>query len=360
MLQNDRSRRHPLLAATGILIAAFATDARAIDGASIERSGPTKIVVRWRDTDPVDVYLARRPDASIDEATRVSAADRDGEEALSVDVGARPYVLLRDRSDGKTLRVAERALPLEQGSNFRDLGGYGSADGRHVRWGRIFRSGGTPLLTDADLARIDALGLRRMIDLRSSEERALAPTRITGVEYTAIGYSMAAMSGGAISSGGLTDIGRVYRGFPAMFAPQSRLIFRSLLQDDGAIAYNCAAGQDRTGFVTAVILSALGVPRDVIFQDYHLSTAYRRPQFEMPKIDTRAQADNPVAMFFAKYQEDPSYATPKPLYTPEGKAMLEFAFEEMDARWGSVDGYLAQEIGLTTADLEKLRSLYLE
>ncbi len=360
MLQNDRFRRHALFTATGIIIAASAADAHAIEDASIERSAPTKIVVRWRDADPVDVYLARDPDTLIEDATRVSGADRDGEQALSVDVGARPYILLRDQGDGTTLRLAERALPLEQGSNFRDLGGYPTADGRHVRWGRIFRSGGTPLLTDADLTRIAALDLRRMIDLRSSEERALAPTRIAGVEYAAIGYSMAAMSGGTISSGGLTDIGRVYRGFPAMFAPQTRLIFRTLLQDDGAIVYNCAAGQDRTGFVTAVILSALGVPRDVIYRDYHLSTVYRRPQFEMPKIDTRVQSGNPVAMFFAKYQEDPGYATPKPLYTPDGKAMLEFAFEDMDARWGSVDGYLAQEIGLTAADLERLRSLYLE
>src|SRR3546814_16616904 len=78
------------------------------------------------------------------------------------------------------IRVAERALPLEHGSNFRDIGGYPAAGGKHVRWGMIFRSGGTPLLNDADEQRIGALKLGEMVDLRSSEERVLAPTRISG------------------------------------------------------------------------------------------------------------------------------------------------------------------------------------
>src|SRR3546814_7040686 len=88
----------------------------------------------------------------------------------------------------------ERALPLEHGSNFRDIGGYPAAGGKHVRWGMIFRSGGTPLLNDADEQRIGALKLGEMVDLRSSEERVLAPTRIYGVRYTAVGYSMGPMS----------------------------------------------------------------------------------------------------------------------------------------------------------------------
>src|SRR3546814_13513140 len=92
------------------------------------------------------------------------------------------------------IRVAERALPLEHGSNFRDIGGYPAAGGKHVRWGMIFRSGGTPLLNDADEQRIGALKLGAMVDLRSSEERVLAPTRIYGVRYPAVGYSMGTMS----------------------------------------------------------------------------------------------------------------------------------------------------------------------
>src|SRR3546814_14564024 len=70
-----------------------------------------------------------------------------------------PYFRLRDQRDGGMIRVAERALPLEHGSNFRDIGGYPAAGGKHVRWGMIFRSGWTPLLNDADEQRIGALKL---------------------------------------------------------------------------------------------------------------------------------------------------------------------------------------------------------
>src|SRR5690606_17096622 len=94
------------------------------------------------------------------------------------------------RPDVSPGALAERVVPLEQGSNFRDIGGYATLDGKRVRQGLIYRSGATPMLTDSDLERVRALGLRNMIDLRSSEERALAPTRIEGVPYTAVGYSI--------------------------------------------------------------------------------------------------------------------------------------------------------------------------
>src|SRR3546814_680316 len=155
--------------------------------AKVERIAPDKVMVSWTDQDAVDVYMADRPDTSLANATLVSRGDKDGRHEMAVGVTARPYFMLRDQRDGGMIRVAERALPLEHGSNFRDIGGYPAAGGKHVRWGMIFRSGGTPLLNDADEQRIGALKLGEMVDLRSSEERVLAPTRIYGVRYTAVG-----------------------------------------------------------------------------------------------------------------------------------------------------------------------------
>src|SRR5690606_13667904 len=142
----------------------------------------------------------------------------------------------------------------------------------------------------------------------------------------------------------------VYRVMPKMMAPQLRLVFQDMLANKGPIAYNCSAGQDRTGFVTAIILSALGVNRDAIVADYHLSTTYRRPEWEMPKIDTVAQANNPTAMFFAQYQKNPTAAKPQPLMDPDGTAFLSYAFDEIEKRWGSVDGYLEKEVGINKVD----------
>nr|WP_087574185.1 tyrosine-protein phosphatase [Sphingomonas sp. CDS-1] len=327
-----------------------------VEAPLVTRTAPDTLTISWTGREPVDIFLSDDPGAKPNDAKLVSKEDRDGTETVKVAAGERAYFLLKGHKSGDMVRVAERVLPLQQGSNFRDIGGYPAAEGKHVRWGLIYRSGGQPLLTDADVKQIHALKLANLVDLRSSEERVIAPTRIDAVPYQAVGYSMLTLTGGGAPKNGQG----VYRNMPAMMAPQLRLIFQDLLARKGAIAYNCSAGQDRTGFVTAMILSALGVPRDTIVADYHLSTTYRRPEWEMPKIDTAVQANNPVAMFFAKYQQNPAAAKPQPLKDADGTPFLSHAFNEIDSRWGSVENYLEQEIGLTKLDLASLRAGYLE
>jgi len=321
----------------------------------VSRVAPGQLTVSWTDPDPVDVLVSSDPAAKPEQMKLVSRADKDGRETVSAAPGERLYFLLKDRS-GQTMRVGERALPLMQASNFRDVGGYPAAGGKHVRWGLIYRSGGQPLLTDADVAQVGTLGLAHQVDLRSSEERALAPSRITGVPYEAIGYSMAAL----VASGAASNGEAVYRKMPLMLAPHLKLVFRDLLARDGAIAYNCSAGQDRTGFVTAMILTALGVPRETILADYHLSTALRRPEWEMPKINAAAHPGDAAAQLFAGYQSSPAAAKPQPLKAADGTAFLSYAFDEIESKWGSVDAYLEKEAGVSHADIAKLRAAYLE
>jgi len=275
--------------------------------------------------------------------------------ALSVTAGIAPIAAAPRPASAVAVEQRDRVIPLEAGSNFRDIGGYPAAHGRHVRWGLIYRSGGTPMLTAADQARIAGLHLAHMVDLRSAEERVLAPSRIDGVPYTAVGYHMADLMAGFQGTGGT---GEGYRRMPEFLAPQVRQVFALLLRGEGPLVYNCSAGQDRTGFVTALILSALGTPYPTIIEDYHLSTRYRRPEFEMPRITPEQAAANPGAAIFARFQSDPRASQPQPLMTAEGKPYLDFAIEEMNARWGGVDGYLRREIGLTPADIARLRARY--
>lgn len=324
--------------------------------AAVERQAADRVVVTWSADKPVDVLVAPRADAPLAEATLVSARDADGRAEVAADGTRRIYLLLRNTATGELTRVGERVVPLEAGSNFRDIGGYPAAGGKHVRWGLIYRSGATPLLTPADRARIAGLGLGNMVDLRSDEERQLAPSRIDGVPYTAVGYSMVQM----MAPGEAMTMDKVYARLPETMAPQLRQIFAKLLRREGPLAYNCSAGQDRTGFATAAILAALGTPYPVIVEDYHLSTTYRRPQFEMPRLDPAQFPDNPVAAMFARFQTDPRGGTPQPLKTASGQAYLDFAFAELDRRWGGVDGYLRQAIGLTDADIAQLRRDYTE
>ena len=325
----------------------------------VERVAPDRLKISWADANGVDVYMADQPEANPKTAKLVSPDDRDGVHEVAVAPGERAYFLLRDHRDGNSVRVAERVLPLEHGSNFRDIGGYPAAGGRHVKWGMIYRSGATPLLTDADLGAIGRLGLANMVDLRSSEERQLAPSRIGGVPYNAVGYSMAAIVGAMKPVAGqavASPNDALYRQLPQMLAPQMRLLFARLLERKGALVYNCSAGQDRTGFATAMILSALGVPRQTILADYLLSTRYRHPEYEMAPFDPAAFPDNPAAKMFAQYKGQ----KPQPLMEADGTPYLVHALDAIDQRYGSVDAYLAKEAGVTAVDLAALRAAYLD
>ncbi|WP_253201207.1 tyrosine-protein phosphatase [Sphingomonas quercus] len=343
----------------GLVIACAAGPAPAtVTNALATRAAGDQVQLGWTATGAVDVYLAYAPDARIADAVLVSGADKDGKALVRVDATKRPYFLLRDAADGAMTEVSERIVPLAQGSNFRDIGGYAAADGRHVRWGVIYRSGASAMLTPDDVSKVNALGLRNMVDLRSDEERVLAPSKIDGVPYSAIGYSMTTLLAGmknAAPQNGAT----IYRGFPTMLAPQLRIVFDLLRRQQGPIEYNCSAGQDRTGFTTAMILSALGIPRETIIQDYHLSTAYRQPQYEMPHIDLARYPDNAAAQMFGRYQDNPAMRVAQPLKEADGTPFLKGAFDEIEAKWGSVDAYLEQEVGVSAADRAELRRLYL-
>lgn len=343
-----------------LLTVGHAALAESLGAPLVERTAQAKVVVSWKGRDPVDVYVSDRPNGPLAQSMRVSAADLDGRHEMDASPEGRPYFTLRDTKTGETVHVAERLVPLEHGSNFRDVGGYPALGGKHVRWGMIYRSGGTPMLTDADVRRVQSL-VSEMVDLRSSEERTLAPTRIEAVNYSAVGYAMTRVSSPSpTSTATASSMGGTYRNFPTLLAPQMKIVFAKLLANQGALVYNCSAGQDRTGFATAMILSALGVPREVILSDYHLSTTYRRPEYEMPRFDAATQAANPVAAMFAGYQKDPATAAPKPLFDANHRAFLEVAFDEVETKWGSVDKYLAKEVGVGPSELARLRAIYLQ
>ncbi len=338
--------------------------ALALDGANVERGAADRLTVTWQGSDPVDVYVSDQPDASILASRQIARADRRGVVVMDRAGPARPYFILRDERDGSLIRVAERLLPLERGSNFRDVGGYPAAGGKHVRWGLIYRSGATPMLTDADFRYLARLGIASDIDLRSTEERLIAPDRLptwTGARYLARDYPGAAVFAPA-ATGGRSDASPVnlYRNWLTSLAPQFKDVFHQLLKRNGAITYHCSAGQDRSGVATALVLSALGVPRAAILADYHLSTTDRRPENEMPRIDPARYPGNIVAAYYAKAQSAGTPTKPRPLYDKAGIALLQQTFDEIDAHWGSVDAYLDKELGINAFDIARLRAAYLE
>src|SRR5690349_19422488 len=138
------NRTVTVLAIPLVLMSGVAT--AKVSAEKVERISPDKIVVTWTGKAPVDVYVSDSPDATVATAKLVSRGDADG--SFEITATSRPYFLLKDTKDNTVARVAERAVPLAQGSNFRDIGGYATTDGKHVKWGRIYRSGGQPMLNE--------------------------------------------------------------------------------------------------------------------------------------------------------------------------------------------------------------------
>jgi protein-tyrosine phosphatase len=364
-------------AAFSLTLCAFSgtLEAKSASDASVMRSGSDTVIVTWSGTDPMDVFVAEKPGLDLKKMRLLSDDDVDGKHEHRISASERPYFLLRSERSGETRRLAERVLPLENGSNFRDVGGYETIDGKRVKWGLIYRSGAMPQLTDRDYAYLGNLGIRVLCDLRSTEERDLAPTQskeLSPVRYVAIDYPASDIFKGLTPQGsasvndsrdGKAEPRRnLYRAWPVSLAPQFKEIFTALLENQAPLAFNCSAGQDRTGVATALVLTALGVPRETILDDYHLSTVHRRPEFERGNADYERLADtNIVARFYVEADKrGPDALKPRPLYDEAGRARLLATFDEIETRWGSIERYLADVLDVDRTDLERLRSLYLE
>lgn len=325
----------------------------------VERKSENQIEIKWENKNPVSVYLSNSPETGLNNAKLLLSKSMQNNLIIDSDKKQRIFIILKDNKDSEIIKSSERLINLEMGSNFRDIGGYKTNNGKFVKWGKIYRTGATSMLNESDLEIVKSLKIKELIDLRSIEERVLAPTKINHVNYNSYGYEMMGMlpkqSTGTIQNG--VDL---YRNFPKFFAPQVKIVFNNLLKEGNTIVYNCSAGQDRTGFVTAVILASLGVKKETIIEDYLLSTKYRKPVNEFPKIDTQLHKDNKVALLFAKYQAMPNFNVPTPLVNEEGKAFLMGALEEIDTKWGSVENYLVKEVGITAAEINKIKLMYLE
>lgn len=339
----------------------FVAPLSAADVSSINRIDPRTVELVWTGKPPSEIWISA--DQAIDDADRrvppsgIEAVRMTGRLTLELPVTERRYVLVRGYK-GAVTTLAERVLPMEQGSNFRDVGGYVTKDGRSVRWGRAFRSGAMPLLTEADYALAGQLKIATVVDLRSIEEREVAPDQLddrTGAEFISNDYSLKPLMAGFSQANGEN----LYRGMEKLLAPQFRSLYRHLGSGEGAVVYHCSAGQDRTGIATALLYDMLGVDRAVILKDYHMSTALRRPAYEMPKVNPTDYPNNPLLRYYFS-KDETVRAVAEPLYTKSGASHLAQFFTYIDAEYGGSEAYMRKLLGFTDADIARLRAAMLD
>ncbi|MBX3024699.1 tyrosine-protein phosphatase [bacterium] len=162
-----------------------------------------------------------------------------------------------------------RTIDLEGCLNFRDLGGYPTADGRAVRWRQVFRSDALHHLTRQDVAHLrEEIRLGTVIDLRSTAE--LRSEGRGPLAHEAVAFHHLPLFDGQSVKSAPSEMTLTDRYFLlAQFAqePIGRVV-TALAASDAPAVYHCAAGKDRTGVVSAVLLGLLGVPDAVIVADY--------------------------------------------------------------------------------------------
>lgn len=243
------------------------------------------------------------------------------------------------RSAGVVLRGAP---------NFRDLGGYATRCGRHVRHGLVFRSGHLGHLEPQDIALLQAhLGEAVcVIDLRGAGERQAAACALPGavVHSLPVEPTVARRLDVAVASGEpLTQelargfMREAYHGFARNARPQLAAFFRHLSSGQAQpTVLHCAAGKDRTGFVCAMLLEALGVSRETVMGDY-LHTNERLA----PKEGGRFPPE--VMQVLATVRAE----------------FLDAAYDAIERDFGTVDAYLERAAGVTPAARERLGARFL-
>ena len=255
------------------------------------------------------------------------------------------------------------ALRLDGAVNARDFGGV-AADGGHVRAGVLYRSDQLSALSAGDFARLEALGIGLICDLRSEQERERLPTRwpegrppcflpldVAG-DPRAGALAFWDRIGGAGGEAGIRDaMLELYRGLPRRFEKALPILFDRLTAPDcPPLLIHCHAGKDRTGFACAMILAALGVAPDAIAEDYLATRIAAAALAARSGIAAAAErrlgvALSPAALAFIE-SVLPEY--------------LDAALGAVESGYGSLEAYLRDVGGLSSPKRERLRAFLLE
>ena len=251
-----------------------------------------------------------------------------------------------------------RHIPLQGVENFRDFGDYAAGQGR-LKTGVLFRAAHQAQATDEDLAVMAALNLCTIVDLRRPNERQRDPSRRwEGFAAQVIDNDLGVsgedpwhtfLRGSDLSVASIQAyMIEYYRraAFKERHLDLFRRYFQALAQARGPVLIHCAAGKDRTGLLAALTHHVAGVSDDDVIDDYLLTNDEARFLRRGPKF-----AD----VIEAATGRRPSDAAMRVAMGVEAD-YLATAIAEMKARYGSIDGYLDQAVGLDAAAREAVRA----
>lgn len=262
---------------------------------------------------------------------------------------AAPTALAQAEGVG-TAALTGTALPLENIHNLRDLGGLQSRDGRRVRAGRLFRSANPGLASQADIARLQTLGLDRVIDFRAPQEKSAEEGGFAdSFDWLALPVLEGSISFQELlprlQGGTRQDMDdfmlQAYRDFPVRYQA-AFAAFMKEAETGRTLLYHCSTGKDRTGFATLLLLSAFEVPAELILANYLESNHWNQRLIQgllarLAPLGIAAEVAMPLLEVRAGY--------------------LEASLQTIEQEWGSTADFLRKALSV---DVERLQANYLE
>jgi protein-tyrosine phosphatase len=332
--------------------------------ATVERGAGGSLTIAWEldgAEEPVEVLWSADP-AAIDQPLTTVAT---GTSATVDDPAPGGRAYFRLVSGGAAITTAERRVVLEGVPNFRDLGGYETEDGRHVKWGQVFRSGTLHDLTPADIAAVEAIGIKLVCDLRSDSEVEEEPDQDVAADTIRVAVNDESVDVQAITDAILAgDLGQLSPTLLLEGMPKIALEFddgwHTLIErvsdaENRPTNVHCTAGKDRAGWASALVLRTLGVPEETVMEDYLLSNEYLAASNEKTIAQVRT-----IVAGVNEVPEDEVDMTNLIALLDVRAEYLQAAFDAVDEEYGSFDAYLTEGLGFTEAELDAFREGMLE
>jgi protein-tyrosine phosphatase len=240
----------------------------------------------------------------------------------------------------------ERLIALEGAVNFRDLGGYATVDGQRTRWRVLFRADGLSELTGTDLEVMRELGIRTVVDLRSGQEVEQSRFNVDAHPVTFHHYPfIEALPNAEGFERAPGFLGTQYTEMLDDATPQIIGALSALAAPDACPAvFHCTAGKDRTGLLSALVLSLLGVPEETVIADYALSGA--------AMVRLRAK-------LIEKYPDGKGFIADSDVLFSADPSNMVALFAHLRAGYGTVAEYAAQ-VGVPDDVVDRLRQSLLE
>ncbi len=254
----------------------------------------------------------------------------------------------------------ERLITLDGTVNFRDVGGYQSRNGQWVKWNKVYRSDSLSSLTPEDEEKLEKMKVTVDCDLRSTNEQVMAPDRswecVKVVDCHV--YGETADGNFAQEKHPLykfihhipevdSYLGQIYQDVILSRASQHafKKVFEQLLAlpEDQALVYHCSAGKDRTGMMSALFLTGLGVDDETIARDYLLTN-------QLYTFGLKKQMPSDSEMIKLVNQMNVTQG--------EGTAIKGIT-TTIEEGFGGFENYFTKELGFSKNDLADLKKLYL-